>query len=67
MCPSYLFIQDGNCNGTIINTDSSIMDYDEPYWVEVEWDCVGPYWYRMGAEGGKADLECVCTHCFCTE
>ena len=43
------------------------MDYDEPYWVEVEWDCVGPYWYRMGAEGGMEDLACVCSHCFCTE
>ena len=27
------------------------MDYDEPYWVEVEWDFVGPYWYRMGTRG----------------
>ena len=40
------------------------MDYDEPYWVEVEWDRVGPYWYRMGT-GGTTDLVCVCTHCFC--
>ena len=63
-----LYLQDGNCNGTILTTDSSSMDYDESYWVEVEWDCGdGPFWYRMGAEGGMQDLACICYHCFCTD